>query len=66
MATEPATYRLIDELRQTLDHMNADLDRVEFLTAVLHGFARPVPEYEPRFQHLNHVALSEHELGSGE
>jgi hypothetical protein len=65
MATEPATNRLMTELRQTLDHMHADLDRVELLTAVLVGFAQPIPDYEPSFR-LDRVALSEHELGRGE
>ncbi len=63
MATEPATDQLMTELRQTLDHMHADLDRVELLTAALVGFAQPVPDYEPSFQHFNRVRLSAHELG---
>ena len=63
MATEPATDHLMTELRQTLDHMHADLDRVELLTAALLGFAQPVPDYEPIFQHFNREPLSAHELG---
>ena len=66
MATEPATERLLKELRQTLEHMGIDLDRAEILTAALHNFARPIPDYEPRFQHFNNAALNLHQLGSDE
>ena len=67
MATEPATHRLIGELRQTLDDMHADLDRVELLTAALHAFAQPVPDYEPSFQHIiARIPLGAHERGHGE
>lgn len=66
MATETVTHRLTGELRQALDDMHADLDRVELLTVALHGFAQPVPEYEPSFQHFNRVPLNAHELGRGE
>lgn len=66
MATEPATHRLSRELRRTLDHMYAELDRVELLTAALHGFAQPVPDYEPSFRHLSRIPLSAHELGRGQ
>lgn len=63
MATEPATHQLIEELRRTLDNMSADLDRVETLTCALYGFAQPVPDYEPNFQHFNRVQLTAHEVG---
>ncbi len=66
MATEPATDQLMSELRQTLDHMHADLDRVELLAAAVVGFAQPVPDYEPIFQHFNRMPLSAHELGRGD
>lgn len=63
--TEPATHHLIEELRKALDHMSADLDRVEILTSALHGFAQPVPDYEPNFQHFGRVRLSAHQSGRG-
>lgn len=66
MATEPGVPRLIDELRQTLDHMQAELDRIELLTAALHGFAQAVPDYAPSFQHLTRIPLSAHEIGRGD
>lgn len=66
MATEPATHQLIAELRRTLDHMNADLDRVEVLTSALYGFAQPVPDYEPNFQQFGCVELGAHGSGHGD
>jgi hypothetical protein len=32
----------------------------------LHGFAQPVPEYEPSFQHFTRVPLNAHGMGRGE
>ncbi|HEY5167511.1 MAG TPA: hypothetical protein VII80_06895 [Pseudolabrys sp.] len=46
-----------------LDHMRADLDRVEILTAALSAFTKPVPDYEPSFRHMRHLMLTTHELG---
>ena len=66
MATQTATDQLIRALRRTLDHMNADLERIELLTAALDGFARPVPDYEPGFHHFSGVSLAAHELGRAE
>ena len=66
MATEPVTQRMIEDLRRTLDRMSADLDRVEVLTAALHGFAQPIPDYEPTFRHFSHAQLTRHELGGAD
>jgi hypothetical protein len=63
MATEKATTRILRDLHGALAKLSGDLDRVEILTGALAGFSRPVPDYEPAFRHLNHLALSEHELG---
>lgn len=63
MTTEPVTHQLTEQLRRTLDHMRADLDRIETLTCALHGFTQPVPDYEPNFQHFSRVQLSAHECG---
>jgi hypothetical protein len=51
------------ELHRVLDNVRADLDRIEILTAALSAFCRPIPDYEPSFQHLRHMTLSAHELG---
>ncbi len=62
MATNAATDRMKHDLRRTLDCMRHDLSRVEILTAALAAFARPVPDYEPAFQHLRHTPLTAHEM----
>ncbi len=64
MTTEKGTHRLLAELQRTFDRMRVDLDRAEILTAALAGFAKPVPDYEPRFHHFGRARLSKHRLGS--
>lgn len=63
MATEPALDRMRCEVDRALDRMHGELRRVEILTAALSAFSRPVPDYEPAFQHLHRQELSTHELG---
>jgi hypothetical protein len=63
MKTETAIDRVRRELLRRLDIVRADLDRVEILTAALCAFGRPIPDYEPRFQHMRSPALTAHELG---
>ena len=63
MRTETAIDRVKCELHDVLDHMRADLDRVEILTAALSAFSKPVPDYEPSFRHMRHLMLTTHELG---
>lgn len=62
MAKKMATEMLVDELRSTLDKMSRDFDRVELLAAGLAAMSRPIPDYEPEFQHLNRAALRDHEF----
>jgi hypothetical protein len=62
MKSETAIDRVRRELCRVLDHMRADLDRIEILTAALSAFGKPVPEYEPSFQHMHQMALSAHEI----
>jgi hypothetical protein len=62
MGSNAAMERLKGELYRLVDHMRADLDRVEILIAALNGFSRPVPGYEPRFRHLRGASLGAHEL----
>jgi hypothetical protein len=59
MRAEAAIDRVKCELHGVLDHMRADLDRIEILTA---AFSRPVPDYEPSFRHMRHLMLTAHEL----
>jgi hypothetical protein len=62
MKTETAIDRVKRDLYRVLDHMRADLDRIEILTAALSAFSRPIPDYEPAFQHMRHLTLTAHEL----
>jgi hypothetical protein len=63
MRTETAIDRVRHDLHRALDHMRADLDRIEILTAALGAFSRPIPDYEPSFRHMRHLTLTAHELG---
>ena len=63
MRTEAAIDRVTCELHGVLDHMRANLDRIEILTAALSAFSRPIPDYEPSFRHMRHLMLTAHELG---
>jgi hypothetical protein len=64
MPTEKAIDRVRRELYRVLNHMHADLDRIEILAAALGAFDRPVPDYEPGFQHMRqNQTLTAHELG---
>ena len=62
MTSNAAIERLRRELYRMIDNTRCDLDRIEILLAALNGFSRPVPDYEPRFQHLRHFSLSAHEI----
>ena len=43
--------------------MRSDFDRIEILAAALSAFSKPIPDYEPTFQHMRHLTLTAHELG---
>lgn len=63
MINTTATDRIKRKLGDALDTMRSDLDRVELLAIGLNAFSRPIPDYEPRFMHLNAAALDAQELG---
>jgi len=64
MKSKMAIDRVRRDLHRVLDHMRADLDRVELLAAAVGAFSRPVPDYDRDFRHLvDHMTLSAHELG---
>ncbi|MGH6666003.1 MAG: hypothetical protein ACREB2_14060 [Pseudolabrys sp.] len=63
MTSEAASEQIKRELDEALGTMRSELDRVELLAAALSVFSHPIPDYEPRFHHLNRVALSAQELG---
>ncbi len=60
---EMATDRVKRELRQALEDTRADLDRVEIWSAGLCAFSRPIPDYQPTFQHLHRLSLNAYEIG---
>jgi hypothetical protein len=61
-ATDSAMDRVTSELLRALDHTRAELDSIELLSAALSAFTQPVPDYEPRFQHVHGLALTRHEI----
>lgn len=65
MATEEAAIdRVKSELNRAFDKTRADLDRIEILAAGLAAFYKPIPNYEPRFQHLRRATIQARELTS--
>jgi hypothetical protein len=56
-----AADRLKCELHHALEDTRAGLDRVEIWSAGLCAFSRPIPEYQPSFQHLNSQLIA-HEI----
>jgi hypothetical protein len=64
MATDAAIDRVKSELSRAFEKTRADLDRIEIFAAGLAAFSSPIPNYEPRFQHLRRLTLSVHELTS--
>jgi hypothetical protein len=63
MRNQAATDRIMRDLHDVLNTMRADLDRVELLATALSVFSRPIPAYEPRFNHIHHLAMGAEELG---
>ena len=64
MTNEAAIDQIKRELDDALDTMRSDLDRVEMLAAALNAFSHPIPDYEPRFLHLNHATLRHAGIGA--
>lgn len=66
MAADAAMEHVREELHRAIDRMRVDLARVEILTAALSAFARPVPDYEPAFHHMQKITRGVHEFGHAE
>ncbi len=47
--------RLRHEMHRALDAIDTQLARLEILTAAMAAFSRPIPDYEPGFQHQRHL-----------
>jgi hypothetical protein len=64
MTTDTAIDRVKSELNRAFEKTRIELDRIELLAAGLAAFNKPVPDYEPRFQHLQRRGLAARELSS--
>jgi hypothetical protein len=64
MSTEAAIDRVKSELNRAFNKTRDDLDRIEILAAGLAAFNKPIPNYEPRFQHLRRATTKAQELTS--
>ena len=62
MRKDSAPEQLRNEMTRLFDNIRGDLDRVELLSAALGAFSRPIPDYEPRFVHLQHGIVNAQEL----
>jgi len=49
---EQAEDLIVRNLIETLEHLRADLDRMELWASALGSFHHPIPEYRPGDQHL--------------
>jgi hypothetical protein len=45
-AREPVRERIRRKLERAMEHMDEDIERVEFWAAALDAFTQPVPSYE--------------------
>jgi hypothetical protein len=59
---QTAMERLKGDLGGALHNVRAELERVEILAAALYGFSKPIPDYEPTFQHVAPGQLNRHEI----
>lgn len=50
--------RLKREISRALDAIDTQLARLEILTAAMAAFSRPIPDYDPGFQHQRHLTAS--------
>ncbi len=62
MATDVVFERVKNELKRSFEKTRAELDRIELLAAGLAAFSKPIPDYEPRFQHLGRTIVGAREL----
>ena len=46
------------DMHRALERIAGELDKLDFLTAALVAFSRPVPDYEHGFQHLRKQTAS--------
>lgn len=63
MANDPTTEQMKQELYRAMDRLRREITRVEILVAALNVFSRPIPDYEPAFQHVGRVTRGVEEFG---
>ena len=56
--------RLKRELQRCVERIRTELDKIEILSVAMTAFSMPVPDYEPKFRHLQHVTSGAHEFKS--
>ena len=59
MVLEPANARMGRQLREAIDHLRNDLDRVAFWADAMDRLAQPIPEYDPGKSKLNQFGLAQ-------
>jgi hypothetical protein len=57
-----AIDRMKPELQRLFDNIRDDLDRIELMIVALSAFDRSIPDYEPRFHHMQDMLRNVHEL----
>lgn len=57
-AAEPAKDRIARQLREALDRLHGEIDRVEFWADALDRLVQPIPEYDPSKTRLNQFSLA--------
>ncbi len=62
--TDAAFDWVKNELKRSFERTRVELDRIELLAAGLAAFNKPIPDYEPRFQHLRRKTVGARELVS--
>ncbi|MFA6265721.1 MAG: hypothetical protein WC670_08415 [Pseudolabrys sp.] len=57
--------RLLREIHRVLAIKDEQLARLEILTVAVAAFSRPIPDYEPCFQHQRRLTARATELRTG-
>jgi hypothetical protein len=55
MPAVEANERVVRQLQEAIDRLRADLVRVEIWASALHGFAKPIPDYQPADDVTRHL-----------
>lgn len=47
---------------RAVDRTRVELERIDILASAMAAFAKPVPDYEPGFQHLRYASATTFEI----